>query len=92
MAISQNTVNVINYLKGINDADVTANDIAEALELSPRQVNGILTGGLQKKGLCTREEVEVVLADGNHKVVKFIKLTVAGKAFDPTATVEAVQA
>ena len=30
MAISLNTVKVIDYLKGLNGADVTANDVAEA--------------------------------------------------------------
>lgn len=89
MAISENTVKVINHLKSLNGADVTANDVAEALDLTGRQVNGIFTGGIQRKGLGIREAAEVVLEDGTHKAVKFLKLTDAGMAFDPEAEVEA---
>ena len=83
MAMSENTLNVINYLKGLNGADVTANDVAEALGLTGRQVNGIFTGGIQRKELGIREDAEIVLEDGTHKAVKFLKLTDAGKAFEP---------
>ena len=33
-----------------------------------------------------REEAEVQMEDGSHKKVKFIRLTDAGRAFDPEAT------
>ena len=88
--MSENSIKVLNYLKGINGADVTANDVAETLGLSPRQVNGIYTGGIQRKGLGIREAAEIALEDGTHKAVKFLKLTDLGMAFDPTAEVEAV--
>ena len=78
MAMSENTLKVINYLQGLNGADVTANDVAEALELNSKQVNGIFTGGIQRKGLGIRESAEVVLEDGTHKAVKFLKLTTEG--------------
>jgi hypothetical protein len=51
-----------------------------------KSVNGIVTSAFQKKGLMTREEAEVELADGSHKKVKFIRLTDAGRDFDPEAT------
>ena len=81
MAISLNTVKVIDYLKGLNGADVTANDVAEALGLTGRQVNGIFTGGIQRKGLGVREDAEVILEDGTIKTIKFLKLTEEGKNF-----------
>ena len=83
MAMSENTIKVINYLQGLNGADVTANDIADALGLTGRQVNGIFTGGIQRKALGIREDAEIVLEDGTHKGVKFLKLTEAGMAFTP---------
>ena len=55
MAMSENTIKVINYLQGLNGADVTANDVAEALGLTGRQVNGIFTGGIQRKDLGIRD-------------------------------------
>lgn len=84
MAISTNTVKVINYLKGLNGADVTANDVADALGLTGRQVNGIFTGGIQRKGLGVREDAEIILEDETIKTVKFLKLTEAGMAFEET--------
>jgi hypothetical protein len=32
-----------------------------------------------------REEGEIEMADGSHKTVKFIRLTDAGREFDPLA-------
>ena len=34
MAMSENTIKVINYLQGLKGADVTANDVADALGLT----------------------------------------------------------
>lgn len=89
MAMSENTRKVLDYLKGIGDENVTANDIAEELGLSSKQVNGIVTSGLQRKELAERvpATVEVEDEDGQKvsKAVKFIKLTAAGKSFDPDA-------
>jgi CO/xanthine dehydrogenase Mo-binding subunit len=36
-----------------------------------------------------RVESEIEVEDGKHKVVKFIKLTDAGKVFDPNAVEDA---
>ena len=65
MAMSENTIKVINYLQGLNGADVTANDVADALGLTGRQVNGIFTGGIQRKALGIREDAEIVLFENN---------------------------
>ena len=86
MAMSENSVKVLNYLKEINGADVTATDVAEALGLPKKSVDGIFTSAIQRKGYGVREEVEIQLGDGTHKKVKFLRLTEAGMAFDPAAT------
>lgn len=85
MALKPNSIAVFNYVKENDGADFTAQDIAEALNLEVKSVNGIVTSAFQKKGLMTREEAEVELADGSHKKVKFIRLTDAGRDFDPEA-------
>ena len=88
MAMKENSKNVLNYLKQINGADVTAADVADALGLEKRQVDGIFTSALQRKGLGIRVPAEVELEDGSHKQVKFLRLTDAGMAFDPDAEEE----
>ena len=76
---------VLEYLKGINGADVTAADVAEALGLEKRSVDGIFTSAIQRKGLGIRTPAEIELEDGTHKQVKFLSLTPAGMSFDPDA-------
>ena len=84
MAMSENSAKVLNYLKGINGADVTAADVAEALGLAKKSVDGIFTSAIQRKGYGVRVPAEVALEDGTHKPVKLLRLTEAGVAFDPT--------
>ena len=95
MAMKENSKKVLNYLKEINGENVTAADVATALGLEKRQVDGIFTSAIQRKGLGVRTpaEIEVVDAEGNvsHKQVKFLSLTPAGMAFDPDATEEAAE-
>lgn len=85
MAMKENSKKVLNYLKGINGAQVTAADVAEALGLEKRSVDGIFTSAIQRKGLGVRTPAEIELEDGTHKSVKFLSLTDAGMAFDPEA-------
>lgn len=82
-AMKPNSLAVFNYVKENDGADFTAADIAEALGLEVKSVNGIVTSAFQKKGLMIREEAEVELADGSHKKVKFIRLTDTGRNFEP---------
>ena len=70
---------------------MTAQDVAEALGLEKRSVDGSFTSALQRKGLGIRVPAEVELEDGSHKQVKFLVLTEAGLAFDPDATEEAAE-
>ena len=88
MAMKENSKKVLNYLKEINGSAVTAADVAEALGLEKRQVDGIFTSAIQRKGLGIRVPAEVELEDGTHKAVKFLKLTPAGMEFDPDADAE----
>ena len=88
MAMKENSKNFLNYLKGIAGEKVTSGDVAEALGLEKRQVDGIFTSAIQRKGLGIRVPAEVELDDGTHKAVKFLQLTPAGMSFDPDATEE----
>ena len=83
MAISANSVKVINYLKTVQGQQVTAKDVAAALDLSDKSVNGIFTSAIQKKGLGVRTEAEIELEDGTHKTIKLLSLTEAGMQFNP---------
>ena len=82
--MKENSVKVLNYLKGINGADVTAADVAATLDLPKKSVDGIFTSAIQRKGLGYREVAQVELEDGTQKQIKFLKLTDAGMAFEPT--------
>lgn len=86
MAMSENSVKVLEYLKSVNGTDVTAADVAAALGLEKRSVDGIFTSAIQRKGLGIRTPAEIELEDGTHRAVKFLSLTDAGLTFDPTAT------
>lgn len=51
MAMKENSKKVLNYLKEVNGQDVTAADVAAALGLEKRSVDGIFTSAIQRKGL-----------------------------------------
>jgi hypothetical protein len=91
MAMKENSKKVLNYLKDVNGENVTAADVAVALGLEKRQVDGIFTSAIQRKQLGVRTPAEIELEDGTHKQVKFLSLTPAGMAFDPDATEEAAE-
>ena len=86
--MNKNSANVLNYLKSVNGQQVTAADVAETLGLETRQVNGIFTSAIQRKGLGVRTPAEIELEDGTHKQVKFLSLTAEGMNFDPDADAE----
>lgn len=88
MAMKENSKRVFEYLKSVNGQDVTAADVAEALGLEKRSVDGIFTSAIQRKDLGVRTPAEIELPDGTHRQVKFLSLTEAGMAFDPDADAE----
>ena len=85
MAMKENSKNVLNYLKENKGVNLTAADVAEALGLEKRQVDGTFTSAIQRKNLGVRTSAEIELENGTHKQVKFLSLTDAGMAFDPDA-------
>ena len=85
MAMSVNTLNVIDYLKAHNGENLTAQDVADALDVDVKVVTGAFNSGIQKKGLGQRIEAEIELDDGSHRKVKFLTLTADGLAFTPDA-------
>lgn len=87
--MKENSRKVFEYLKTIGDAKVTAADVAEALGIEKKRVDGIFTSAIQRKGLGVRTPTEIELEDGSHKTVKFLSLTPAGMSFDPDAEDEA---
>lgn len=89
MAMKENSKKVLNYLKEVQGENVTSADVAEALGLEKRSVDGIFTSAIQRKGLGIRTPAEIELDDGTHKPVKFLSLTPAGMEFDPDAADEA---
>ena len=91
MAMKENSKKVLNYLKEVAGENVTAADVAVALGLEKRQVDGIFTSAIQRKQLGVRPPAEIELEDGTHKQVKFLSLTPAGMAFDPDATEETTE-
>ena len=82
-ALKENSKNIFNYVREHEDENITAQDIADALGLGVKQVNGSVTSAFQRKNLMERVEAERTLEDGTHAKVKFIKLTDLGRAFDP---------
>jgi len=88
MAMKENSKKVLEYLKKVNGQDVTSGDVAEALGLEKRQVDGIFTSAIQRKGLGIRTPAEIELADGTHRAIKLLSLTDAGLSFDPDADAE----
>ncbi len=83
--MKENSKKVLEYLKTINGQNVTSQDVADALGLEKRSVDGIFTSAIQRKGLGIRTPAEIELDDGSHKAVKFLSLTDAGMNFDPDA-------
>ena len=80
MALKENSRKVYDYVVAHDGEDFTAKDIADALGLDVKQVNGIVTAAFQRKGLMAREEVAITGG-----TVKYIRLTDEGRSFDPNA-------
>lgn len=83
MAMKENSRKVFEYLKSVQGQDVTAADVAAALGLEKRSVDGIFTSAIQRKGLGIRTPAEMELEDGSHKPIKLLSLTEAGMNYNP---------
>jgi DNA-binding MarR family transcriptional regulator len=84
-AVSEKSLVVLNYLKEHQGEQMTAADIAEALGMEKKSVDGIVTSGLQRKGLTERIPASIELESGEIKAIKFIQVTEAGAAYDHAA-------
>ena len=83
MAImKENTKKIFEFLRSVNGQNVTAADVAEALGMEKRSVDGTFTMAIQKKGYGSRVAAEIELDDGSHKTVKFLTLNDAGMTLD----------
>ena len=80
--MKENSKNVLKYLKEHNGEELTAADVADALGLAKRSVDGIFTA-LQKKELGIRTPAEIELEDGSHKAIKLLSLTEKGLSYNP---------
>lgn len=78
--LSENAQKIMAYLGEMNGQYVTLDDVATALELDKRVVNGAFNG-LVKKGLCARTPKTVEVP----AVIKYLTLTDEGLACDPNA-------
>lgn len=86
MAISENSIKVIDYLKTVNNKDLTSGDVATALGLEKRTVDGVFTS-LQKKGLGVRVDGTMT----GTKEIAFLSITAEGEAADKAEMSEMIQ-
>lgn len=90
MAISENSIRVIKFLQAHANDDLTSADVAEALGLEKKTVDGVFTSAIQRKGLGVRVPAEVEDPDtGLHTSVKLLKLNADGMAFTGESDVAA---
>lgn len=80
MALKDNSLIIFNYVREHDGEDFTAQDISAATGIGVKSVNGCLTAMARHHDLIYREEVAVTGGK-----VKYIRLTEAGKDFDPEA-------
>lgn len=85
--MTTNSINVFNYLKEHFGEEITHQRIVGDLGIASSAVSGSVNG-LVKKGYAERTEQTVMDAEGKSSTVKYIQLTDAGLAFDPTAEPE----
>lgn len=89
--MTDNSRLVFNFLKENHGKNVTAQEIAKALNISISAVTGSVNGlarATKHPAYAVRTEVEAVDAEGKPCVIKYISLTDEGMAFDPDAKVE----
>jgi DNA-binding MarR family transcriptional regulator len=81
--ISENGQAIMAYLKDVDGQNVTSADAANALNIDKRKFTGAFNA-LVKKGLAVRNSAKIEAP----VTVKYLVLTDAGLAFDPTADAE----
>lgn len=81
--MSENAVKILDYLETVRNDYITLDDLANAIGVEKRSVNGAFNA-LVKKNFCARTP-KTIEADVE---VKYLTLTPAGMSFDPN-TVDA---
>lgn len=87
MAMSENSIKVLNYLKEIHGTNVTSSDVAEALDLGKSTVNGVFTA-LQKKGYGVRVDATI---PGTAEI-SALSVTAEGEAADKAEMSDMIKA
>lgn len=85
-----NTKAIIKFLQSNKGVNFTSTDVATALGLDVKVVNGTFTGAIQRKGLGVRVPATIEV-EGVAKEVKYLQLTDEGLALDVDA-IETVDA
>ena len=78
--MSENAQAIIAHLIATNNAPATLDDVADALNIDKKKVNGAFNA-LVRKGYCARVAATVEAP----VTVKYLVLTEAGMGFDPNA-------
>ena len=81
--MSENAQAIIAHLIATNNAPATLDDVADALNIDKKKVNGAFNA-LVRKGYCARVAAMIEAP----VTVKYLVLTDAGMAFDPSADAE----
>jgi DNA-binding IclR family transcriptional regulator len=77
MAMKENNVRVLDYLKSVGDKNVTSADVADALGMEKKSVDGIFTS-FQRKDIGVR----VTGVQKGVKEVSFLSITAEGEGCD----------
>lgn len=88
MALKPDAIRVLNYVKENDNSNFTAAEIADALGIDVKRVNGIVTQAFTRRKFMVRVEAERENEDGTHTKVKYIHMTPEGKAYDFEAAEE----
>ena len=81
--MSENAQAIIAHLIATNNAPATLDDVADALNIDKKKVNGAFNA-LVRKGYCARVAAMIEAP----VTVKYLVLTDAGMSFDPSADAE----
>lgn len=82
-ALTEKSLGVFNFLKSV-EGDITLEQVASSLGVPANSANGTIVA-LQKKGFVERVEAGSEIVNGKAKIVKYIKVTPAGMAYDHDA-------
>ena len=91
LKLKENSKMVYEYVRDHENENITANDIADAIGLTSRQVNGIIKRAFQEHKNEDKEKVPLMVrvpgdlttdAAGKPKQLKYIHLTEEGKQIE----------